>query len=121
MFDGNLSGIGTAPETFEIFDEAIDRLGFDESRKFQLYQILAGIYALGKVEFQTADSEEGCILTQCSEKAIGYAAKMLALDRGQLILVLTTRKIQPKGDVQNVISYVMNNLYLKIIYGCYLF
>lgn len=120
MFDGI---IGTATETFEIFDKAIDRLNFDETRKLQLYRILAGIYALGKVKFQIADSGEGCILTHCSKKAIDFTSKLLSIDCERLSLVLTTRKIQPKGDIHNVISYVKYRLfrYLKIIYGYYLF
>lgn len=109
---------GTAPATFKDFDEAIDRLGLDEYRKFQIYRILAGIYALGKIEFQAADSGEGCILTQSSEKSIAFAAKLLSIDHAHLLMVLTTRKI---GENQNVISYVINKIHLKKIQDQYFF
>lgn len=121
MFDGNSHKNGTAPATFKDFDEAMDRLGFDESCKFQIYRILAGIFALGKMEFQAADSGEGCILTQCSEKSIAFATKLLSIDHANLLMVLTTRKIQAKGENQNVISYVINNQYLKMIRDYFLF
>lgn len=79
----------------------MDHLGFHSTLKCRVYQVVAGIYALGKVEFETNGINDGCMLSKSTETLFDLAANLLSLNRTKLAEVLTTRTIQPKGQRQD--------------------
>lgn len=76
--------------------------------KHQLYKTIAGIYALGKVQFEnlnmTDPVTDGCKVSAPTENAFDIAEYLLCLKEGNLLEVLTTRSIKPRGRSLGIIT-----------------
>lgn len=68
----------SVPGSLAKLDEAFNKL-FSQTKKLEMYQLIGGIYALSKVEFQNNNSNDGCVIT--STHALEVAARLLSLDQ----------------------------------------
>lgn len=93
----------SVPGSLAKLDEAFNKL-FSQTKKLEMYQLIGGIYALSKVEFQNNNSNDGCVIT--STHALEVAARLLSLDQNELSAALTSRIIQPTDNNGEIISYV---------------
>lgn len=89
------------------------RLGFDAEAKIRIYQIIAGMFALNSVSFETNEMTSTTTVSQSSETVLHLAAHLLSLDKDELTNILTTRSILPKGQNQNAIIINMNEMQAK--------
>ncbi|KAI1727459.1 myosin head (motor domain) domain-containing protein [Ditylenchus destructor] len=94
---------------FELLCQALNGIGFDDTQRNSLFNILGGILHLGNVEFSenVSDSKGGSRISDSSETSINNASQMLGLDLIHLSRCLTSRLMQPtrggrKGTLINV-------------------
>jgi len=76
-------------QCFEELREAFTTLGFDAAKQTDIYKIIAGILALGNVEYK----ESGEAAQLVSEEPVQQAAKCLGVDVGDLKKPLLMRKL----------------------------
>lgn len=87
------STVETVVGNIELLDKSLDQL-LTQSNKYDLYQLVAGIYCLKKIQFENNDTE-GCSISQASQHAVKVASQLLSLDQMELEDALTNRTFQP--------------------------
>lgn len=84
---------------FKELDQALSRIGLNESMRVDIYSIVAAVLHLGNIVFEEnpEDSRGGCRITQVSEKTLEIGAKLIGCDPYELRQALTFRVMQSKG------------------------
>ena len=83
--------------------------GISESKRDNIFKVIAGILHLGNIEFEdnAEDSKGGCMISTSSSTSLKHAAKLLGVDTSELLNGLITRVMQPaKGGVMGTIIRV---------------
>uniref|UniRef100_A0A914QVM1 Myosin motor domain-containing protein n=1 Tax=Panagrolaimus davidi TaxID=227884 RepID=A0A914QVM1_9BILA len=83
--------------------------GFSESKRDNVFKVIAGILHLGNIEFEdnVEDSKGGCMILPKSTSSLNYASKLLGVEKSELLNGLITRVMQPaKGGVLGTIIRV---------------
>uniref|UniRef100_A0A914Z2E5 Myosin motor domain-containing protein n=1 Tax=Panagrolaimus superbus TaxID=310955 RepID=A0A914Z2E5_9BILA len=83
--------------------------GFSESKRDNVFKVIAGILHLGNIEFEdnVEDSKGGCMILPKSSASLSYASKLLGVESSELLNGLITRVMQPaKGGVLGTIIRV---------------
>ncbi|XP_070491235.1 myosin heavy chain 95F isoform X2 [Chironomus tepperi] len=84
---------------FQELDQALSRIGLNESMRVEIYSIVAAVLHLGNIAFEEnpEDSRGGCRITQVTEKSLEIGAKLIGCDGYELRQALTFRVMQSKG------------------------
>ncbi|KAI2644287.1 Unconventional myosin-VI [Labeo rohita] len=71
---------------------AMKKIGLDDTEKFNLFRVVAGVLHLGNIDFEEAGSTSGgCVLKKTCGQSLQYCAELLGLDEEDLRVSLTTR------------------------------
>ena len=84
---------------FKQLDEALSRLGMNETAKLEIYALVAAVLHLGNVTFEENpdDARGGCQVSKSSENALSISSKLLGVDSFELRQALVSRVMQSKG------------------------
>lgn len=91
------------PGNIDEFDEALNKFGFQPGVKSQLFQLLAGIYCVTKIEIETREDE--CYVL--SNDVFHLAAEYLSIEEDELKAALTTRSLQNMDVKYFLIIYII--------------
>lgn len=86
-------------------DRCLDRI-LVQPQKYQLYQFIAGIYCLSKLEF--ISSEFGCDIDPSSQNILKLAAHLLQVQEVELVSALLNRTIGVDEKIKYVDSVSRN-------------
>uniref|UniRef100_A0A8C1L1A3 Unconventional myosin-VI n=1 Tax=Cyprinus carpio TaxID=7962 RepID=A0A8C1L1A3_CYPCA len=71
---------------------AMKKIGLDDTEKFNMFRVVAGVLHLGNIDFEEAGSTSGgCVLKKTCGQSLEFCAELLGLDEEDLRVSLTTR------------------------------
>ncbi|KAG5673983.1 hypothetical protein PVAND_003979 [Polypedilum vanderplanki] len=84
---------------FKELDQALSRIGLNESMRTEIYGIVAAVLHLGNIAFEEnpEDTRGGCRIMQEAEISLEIASKLIGCDSFELRQALTSRVMQSKG------------------------
>lgn len=84
---------------FKELDQALSRIGLNETMRVEIYGLVAAVLHLGNIIFEEnpEDTRGGSRITQVSEKNLDISAKLIGCDSFELRQALTSRVMQSKG------------------------
>ncbi|XP_074640045.1 unconventional myosin-VI-like isoform X2 [Tubulanus polymorphus] len=94
---------------FKKMDDAMTKMGLNESEKFDIYTVVASVLHLGNLVFEEnhEDSKGGCKISGGSEVSLRIAATMLGVDKDELNEALVSRVMQTsKGGLKGTVIKV---------------
>lgn len=83
---------------FNEVDLSLSEIGLSEEQKFHIYQILAFITHLVKIDFEQQQEEEGCKLSPKSMQSLKAAARILEISENYFQETLITHNLAIKSS-----------------------
>jgi len=96
--DVRLSYAGDDAEFSNTMD-AMDAMGFELAQTKEVFQTLAALLALSDVTFEGSEDSSHVPTKGAPRQALELGARLLGVDSKELETVLTTRRIEVRGEV----------------------
>jgi myosin heavy subunit len=77
---------------------ALETVGYDSALQSEVWRTLAGVLALGNVQFDEVDSSEGGVASVASNGALESAASYWGVSTERLVDVLTMKVMRARGE-----------------------
>lgn len=86
-------------DDFNKLDQALTRLGMNDSIKLQIYALVAAVLHLGNVTFEENpdDVRGGCQVSEKSKRSLEITSELIGVDIFELRTALVSRVMQSKG------------------------